>query len=101
MAANHEIVEEIKKAEIPASVSNTAGTFVCNHLMYGLMYLIDTKYPNIRGGFVHVPFATQQVVDKPTSPSLSLNEIAKGLSVLVETSIHNVEDIKAVGGAIS
>lgn len=95
------IVEEIKKAEIPASVSNTAGTFVCNHLMYGLMYLIDTKYPNIRGGFVHVPFATQQVVDKPTSPSLSLNEIAKGLSVLVETSIHNVEDIKAVGGAIS
>lgn len=95
------IVEDIKAASIPASVSNTAGTFVCNHLMYGLMYLIQNKYPNVRGGFVHVPYATQQVVDKPTSPSLSLEEIAKGLTVLVETSIHNVEDIKKTGGAIS
>lgn len=94
------IVEDIKEAKIPASVSNTAGTFVCNHIMYGLMYLIDTKYPNIRGGFVHVPFATEQVVDKPTSPSLSLEEISKGLTVLVSTSIKNVEDIKVVGGAI-
>ena len=94
------IVEDIKEAKIPASVSNTAGTFVCNHIMYGLMYLIDTKYPNIRGGFVHVPFATEQVVDKPTSASLSLEEISKGLTVLVATSIKNEEDIKAVGGAI-
>ncbi len=94
------IVEDIKEAKIPASVSNTAGTFVCNHIMYGLMYLIDTKYPNIRGGFVHVPFATEQVVDKPTSASLSLEEISKGLTVLVATTIKNEEDIKAVGGAI-
>ncbi|NLW15380.1 MAG: pyroglutamyl-peptidase I [Erysipelothrix sp.] len=64
------MVEHIKYKGIPASVSNTAGTFVCNHLMYGLMYLIDTKYPNIRGGFIHVPYATEQVIDKPNSPSL-------------------------------
>lgn len=95
------IVEEIKKAGIPASVSNTAGTFVCNHLMYGLLYLVQTKYPNIRGGFVHVPYATQQVVDKPGAPSLSIPEIAKGLEILIDTTIKNVEDIKAVGGAIS
>lgn len=96
-----QIVENIRAKGIPASVSNTAGTFVCNHLMYGLMYLIETKYTNVRGGFVHVPFATQQVVDKPTSPSLSLQEIADALTELVETSINTREDIKVQGGAIS
>lgn len=95
------MVEEIKKAGIPASVSNSAGTFVCNHLMYGLLYLIDKKYPNIKGGFIHVPFATEQVLDKPTSPSLSLEQIAKGLEKAVLAVIENEEDIKAVGGEIA
>lgn len=95
------MVEEIKKAGIPASVSNTAGTFVCNHLMYGLMYLIDTKYKNIKGGFIHVPFMSEQVLDKPTSPSLALEQIAKGLEAAIKAVIENDEDIKTVGGEIS
>ena len=46
------LVEKIKEAGIPASISNSAGTFVCNHIMYGLLYLIDKKYPHIKGGFL-------------------------------------------------
>ncbi len=95
------MVEKMKEKGIPASVSNTAGTFVCNHLMYGLMYLIDSKYPNTRGGFIHVPFATEQVLDKPTSPSLSIQQIADGLEASIEAIIENEEDIKVVGGEIS
>ena len=95
------MVENMKKAGVPASVSNTAGTFVCNHLMYGLMYLIDNKYPNVRGGFIHVPYATEQVLDKPNSPSLSIEQIALGLTASIEAIIDNVEDIKVVGGEIS
>lgn len=95
------MVEKMKEKGIPASVSNTAGTFVCNHLMYGLMYLIDKKYPNTRGGFIHVPYATEQVLDKPNSPSLSIEQIAKGLEASIEAVIDNVEDIKVVGGEIS
>lgn len=95
------IVENIKKAGVPASVSNTAGTFVCNHLMYGLLNLIDTKYNNVKGGFIHVPFATEQTLDKPNSPSLTLEQIAKGLEVAVATSVETDEDIKVQGGAIS
>lgn len=95
------MVEEIKKAGIPSSVSNTAGTFVCNHLMYGLMYLIDKKYPNLKGGFIHVPFATEQVLDKPTSPSLTIGQIAKGLEAAIVAVIENDEDIKTVGGEIA
>lgn len=95
------MVEEIKKEGIPSSVSNSAGTFVCNHLMYGLMYLIDTKYKDIKGGFIHVPFATEQVLDKPTSPSLTIGQIAKGLEAAIVAVIENDEDIKTVGGEIA
>ncbi len=58
------MVDEMKKNGVPASVSNTAGTFVCNHVMYGLLYMIDKKFNNIKGGFIHVPFIPSQVVDK-------------------------------------
>ena len=58
------MVKEIQKYGIPASISNSAGTFVCNHVMYGLLYLIDRKYPNLYGGFIHVPFIPEQVVNK-------------------------------------
>ncbi|AZK44671.1 pyroglutamyl-peptidase I [Erysipelothrix piscisicarius] len=95
------MVENMKQASIPASVSNTAGTFVCNHLMYGLLYLVDKKYSNVRGGFIHVPFATQQVMDKPTVPSLTLEQIAKGLEVCIATAVTVKEDHKIQGGAIS
>ncbi|MDU1833070.1 MAG: pyroglutamyl-peptidase I, partial [Finegoldia magna] len=47
------IVENIKSANIPASVSNTAGTFICNHVAYGMAHLRATEYPNMRTGFIH------------------------------------------------
>lgn len=50
------MVKSIREAGIPASVSNCAGTFVCNHLMYGVLYILAKKYPGVRGGFMHVPF---------------------------------------------
>ena len=92
------MMENIKKAGIPATISNTAGTYVCNHLMYGLMYLIDKKYPHIRGGFIHVPFTTAQVLDKPSSPALSLNEISQALEVAIQTAIEHKQDLKILGG---
>ncbi|WP_026895781.1 pyroglutamyl-peptidase I [Clostridiisalibacter paucivorans] len=94
------MVEEMLKNEIPASVSNTAGTFVCNHIMYGLLYLIDKKYPGIRGGFIHVPFIPQQVLDKKNTPSMSLENITAGLKYAIKASVENREDIKTIGGEI-
>ncbi len=81
------IVKGIQDARIPASVSNSAGTFVCNHIMYGLLYLIDKKYPNIRGGFIHVPFLPEQVVDKKDMPSMSIDNITKALKTAIEKTV--------------
>lgn len=94
------MVKEMNDNGIPASVSNTAGTFVCNHVMYGVLYLIDKKYPNIRGGFIHVPYIPSQVTTKPNTPSMSTDDIAKGLELSIKAIIENSSDIKTVGGTI-
>lgn len=95
------MVKNIRDQGIPASVSNTAGTFVCNHLMYGLLYMIEKDYPHIRGGFIHVPFIPDQVLEKTNSPSMSLEDITKAIEHAIEAALGNDEDIVETGGKIS
>ena len=94
------MVEEIKKENIPASVSNTAGTFVCNHIMYQDLYLAE-KYGDIKAGFIHVPFLTEQVVDKPNTASMSLEDIVKGLNAAIRAIVKydGKKDLDVTGGA--
>ncbi|HHY19910.1 MAG TPA: pyroglutamyl-peptidase I [Firmicutes bacterium] len=82
------IVQEIQNAKIPASVSNTAGTFVCNQLFYGLMHYIDTKNPKILGGFIHIPFIPEQVINKKNMPSMALDDIVRGLDVVIRCAVQ-------------
>lgn len=95
------MVKEITDHKLPAEVSNTAGTFVCNHLMYGLLYLIDKKYPEMKGGFIHVPFIPEQVIDKKEKASMSLDNIKEALTYAIKGAVENDEDIKKLGGKIS
>lgn len=83
------MVEEIRKANIPASISNSAGTYVCNHTMYGLLYLISKKYNHIRGGFIHVPYIPEQVMNKPRTPYMELNIITKGLRLAIVSVLNH------------
>lgn len=94
------MVAEMVKEGLPASLSNTAGTFVCNHVMYGVLYMIHKKYPHIRGGFIHVPYIPQQVVAKPNMPSMSIEDIARGLEICIRVASANQEDIKVAAGTI-
>ena len=94
------MVEAIKAKGLPASLSNSAGTFVCNHVMYGVLYYIDKEFPVVRGGFIHVPFITNQVVTKPNMPSMALADITEALEAAVEAIVKNEKDIQAVGGEI-
>nr|WP_242848727.1 hypothetical protein [Neofamilia massiliensis] len=96
------IVENIKNSGITASISNTAGTFVCNHIMYQNLYFIDSEFPNTIGGFIHIPFLPDQVVTKAKEPSMSLAHITKALELAIETLVEfkGKDDIKTVGGQI-
>lgn len=93
------MVEEIKAVGLPSQVSNSAGTFVCNHLMYGILYHIAKDYPGVKGGFIHVPFIPEQVTNRPNQPAMSTEDIARGLEAAIRAIVKNDEDIVAVGGA--
>lgn len=75
----HKMIQTIRNAGIPVDMSFSAGTFVCNHVYYGLMHHIHTVNPEVRGGFIHVPYVMEQVMDKPAQPSMSLASITQGL----------------------
>lgn len=94
------MVQAIKDAGYPSVLSNTAGTYICNHVMYGILYYIRKEFPNARGGFIHVPYAASQVVNKPATPSMSLTDIAASLEAAVKAAVENENDIKAIGGEI-
>lgn len=96
------MVQAMKEVGIPAAVSNTAGTFVCNHIMYQLLYFVEKEFPEMTGGFVHVPFIPEQVADKPHVPSMNLTDITKGLEAGIRAVViyRDKRDLKEVGGAI-
>ena len=96
------IVEALQAEGLPASLSNSAGTFVCNHIMYGVLYHISKMGKPIRAGFIHVPFTPEQVAKRPTpAPSLSAVDICRALEAAVAAIVRNESDIAAVGGKIS
>ena len=93
------MVQAIKEDGLPATVSNTAGTFVCNHLMYQALYLADKKFPNVRAGFMHIPYMTEQVINKPNTASMNLVDIVKGIEAAIGAIVdHKDKDLKLVGG---
>lgn len=94
------MVESIKGAGYPSVLSNTAGTYICNHVMYGILYYIDKEFPNARGGFIHVPYAASQVVNKPGTPSMAIADITASLEAAVQAAVENTQDIKVIGGEI-
>ena len=91
------MVAAIREAGLPASVSNTAGTFVCNHLMYGVLHTLATQYPGIRGGFMHVPFIPSQTLQHP-APSMNQQDIARGIEAAIGAIARFDTDIAAMEG---
>jgi pyroglutamyl-peptidase len=90
------IVGALQARGIPASVSQTAGTFVCNHVFYGLMHGLRGQ-KQIRGGFIHVPFLPEQA--KAGQPSLALEKMTEGIVVAIETALQVKRDRRLAGGA--
>ncbi|MGN5651224.1 pyroglutamyl-peptidase I [Bacillus sp. Brlt_9] len=92
------IIKRLQAEGIPATVSQTAGTFVCNHLFYGLMHELKKQDKKVKGGFVHIPFLPEQASNYPGQPSMSLSTISKGIELAVEVTTTVEVDIVEVGG---
>jgi pyroglutamyl-peptidase len=82
---------------INAEVSQTAGTFVCNHVFYGLMHeLAQPQWRGVRGGFIHVPWLPEQ-----GQPSMRLQEIVEGLRLAIEVALRTHTDLPVQAGALN
>ena len=78
------MTEAIRAAGLPAAVSDTAGTFVCNQLMYGVLDYIARCCPGIPAGFMHVPFAPAQTAARGLqAPSMSITDITAGVEAAI------------------
>ncbi|MFN4014591.1 MAG: pyroglutamyl-peptidase I [Reyranella sp.] len=94
-------VAEMRKAGLPAAVSNTAGTFVCNHILYSLMDIIASHPAKMRGGFLHIPYVPEQAARLGGAPSMAVDDIVRGIEIILATSFDRVTDIHSAEGRIS
>jgi len=88
----------LQREGVAAEVSQTAGTFVCNHVFYGLMHALATQrgLRRVRGGFIHVPWLPEQ-----GSPAMALDDMARGLKLAVRTALVTSRDATMGAGALN
>ncbi|MGE1560993.1 pyroglutamyl-peptidase I [Pantoea septica] len=93
------IVAAVRAAGIPASVSQTAGTFTCNRVMYGLLHRLHMQGNRVRGGFVHIPYLPEQAAQHPGAPSMARDHVMQALEIAIRVSLETETDLKVGGGA--
>lgn len=94
------IVHALRSAQIAAGVSQTAGTFVCNHVFYGLQHYLATHLPQVRGGFIHVPYWSAQTARHEGLVGMPLEQMVEGLRLALQTALEVETDLHESGGAI-
>jgi pyroglutamyl-peptidase len=94
-------VAALREAGLPAAVSNSAGTFLCNHVFYGLMHEAARGGQRFRGGFLHVPYLPSQAARTPGAPSMALEQIVEGIEIILSVAASRVDDLVVSEGALS
>jgi pyroglutamyl-peptidase len=91
------MLQALLEAGINAEVSQTAGTFVCNHVFYGLMHMLaQPGWQGTRGGLIHVPWLPEQ-----GQPSMRVDEIVAGLEAGIAVALRTHHDIRKEAGALN
>jgi pyroglutamyl-peptidase len=96
------MVRDMRAAGLPSAVSNTAGTFVCNHIFYALMHRLATRpaLAHTRGGFVHVPYLPEQAASKPGVASMALATQVEAFRVAIRTALTVRDDVRETAGRL-
>jgi pyroglutamyl-peptidase len=94
------VLMALRAGGLPAEISQTAGTYVCNHIAYAMLHLASKKR-GVRAGFMHIPYLPEQAAAIHGAASMALNEVIRALKITLVTVIRNHADSKISGGAIS
>lgn len=90
----------MRAAGVPAVVSNSAGTYVCNHLMYGVLHYLAASGSAARAGFIHVPYAEEQVLEKAGTASMSIATMARAVEAAIAAAHAHPQDITVPEGTL-
>lgn len=94
------MTQALRGAGLPAEVSYSAGTFVCNHVFYGLMHLAQQRPWLRQAGFLHVPYLPQQAAHHPQAASMALDTLRAGLRLALQTALQTAEDLQVSEGTL-
>ncbi|MDQ0414019.1 pyroglutamyl-peptidase I [Mesobacillus stamsii] len=86
---NRLIEKKLKDLQIPAAISNSAGTFICNNTLYAVLNYIRKHNLAISAGFIHFPASTEMSARNPSLPSLPQEVMTQALKVIIETCAHH------------
>ena len=90
--------QALQEAGFPAEISQSAGTFVCNHVFYGLMHALRAQR-HVRAGFIHLPYSPAQAARHPGAPSLAVETATGALRIALQAALRVREDARLPGGA--
>lgn len=91
----------LRQAGLPATISNTAGTFVCNQVFYGALHLAATRRPRLRAGFLHLPYLPAQAAAQDGAPSMALADIVRGVEIVLAVAAARRDDLAVAEGAFA
>ncbi|KKO46115.1 pyrrolidone-carboxylate peptidase [Arsukibacterium ikkense] len=86
------MLQALHSQQIPAQLSLSAGSYVCNHSFYGLMHLIKNQFASIKGGFIHLPYLPEQALHKADTASMALATLIDAIKICVEVSLLQQPD---------
>jgi pyroglutamyl-peptidase len=88
----------LRSLGIPVELSMSAGTFVCNQVFFALAHLRATRYPELRCGFMHVPWLPEQAARYPGQPSMALDTMRAGVGAAIECALATHRDLQVAAG---
>lgn len=80
-----EMVNRMTEEGLPATISNTAGAYLCNNIMYAALHKAQKQGGTFRAGFIHIPASHELALVNKQLPSWSLNDLVKGVRICLET----------------
>ena len=94
------MLARLRAADIPAAISHSAGTFVCNQVFFGLAHLLATQHPRVRGGFVHVPWLSEQAARHARAPHMPREQMLAAARLCLETALTTPADVHYAAGTL-
>ncbi|KZV15061.1 hypothetical protein F511_08119 [Dorcoceras hygrometricum] len=89
----------LREHGLPAALSHTAGTYVCNHVAYAMLHLAATRR-GVRAGFMHIPYLPEQAARLRGAPSMALGDMVRGLEIALRVAAAVRDDLGISGGTL-